>query len=984
MGGACASKPSDTSDLHRVATSDAQNSSAVLVQSAAYHDPPSPNVLSVEDMLGMSQIVRCTQSAKITNEHGKRCVNGYTIQEDLKLGNGTGAGHVYQCTDSSGASYAMRILLRSKVGKHWELEKRVLETVAHPNIVDTILIVDDPQQPEIYVVNELLGGGPVVSIGTPLNEASAKRYFRDIVEALRALHSMGFAHCDIKPENILTDKRRRVAKIIDFGSCTDVLYGTNTCKSTAAFLPPEAVDACGWSFSWIDADFWAAAATLYTMVVGSLPFEGDGPEGLNKNICSEQLKAFPSSVSEPLCHLLRGMLVKEPKKRISPVEALQSEWMMLSDNPFCVVDSETKKVVQNFCRSNKALNPRRPAVALHAEKAPQSCVSYTILVVDDDAEKRRVLVGLLSSAVDRTLCQIVEAESWMEAVAMHQEYETDWVLLDVHAGGISAFNVVAKMRTFENKSAVGVPSIITVMAPLRLLVALEHDAKDSWINDLIPEDLSALKVVDLCIAYGVPLQPDAGMSSITSPVEARPQVQLSPEQRLTIHSEDQKQWLEAHKSDNTATPEVKRLLAMIAVLPPTSPPLSDVPSVDSNSKLDFHSPVNERGPPTLRHSAHQPKYDVLTKLPAKLVRKAHRMLCVSYLQEHVQCPPILSLEAVRDAVSLELPKDLATAATFDFAHLREVVASNAEKISSAVNTNPIPDTVWMPSHSLFYLAGSSGFRANHNEDKHFVLSFPSTLRKNNRVAGREFLAAVFDGHGGEEASTFASLFFADFFVNHPDFQADPAAALEAAFRRTHGEFIKLAQDADCHSGTTALALYIRENTLYVAHVGDCEAVAYFDGAVQTLNRKHTCDVPQEQEQIRRNNGEVVLVEGAWRVNGMLAVSRALGDLQLQQYISCVPEIVKINLTPYTDPQRGSTSYSPSALKNFVILGSDGLWSAYEKQELCNFVSSVMVEGLLAKSKVSTMLAYEEVLPVLMEEAGNRSRRDDISVVVVFF
>ena len=89
-------------------------------------------------------------------------------------------------------------------------------------------------------------------------------------------------------------------------------------------------------------------------------------------------------------------------------------------------------------------------------------------------------------------------------------------------------NVVAKMRTFENKSAVGVPSIITVMAPLRLLVALEHDAKDSWINDLIPEDLSALKVVDLCIAYGVPLQPDAGMSSITSPVEARPQVQLSP------------------------------------------------------------------------------------------------------------------------------------------------------------------------------------------------------------------------------------------------------------------------------------------------------------------------------------------------------------------------------------------------------------------------------------------------------------------------
>ena len=152
---------------------------------------------------------------------------------------------------------------------------------------------------------------------------------------------------------------------------------------------------------------------------------------------------------------------------------------------------------------------------------------------------------------------------------------------------------------------------------------------------------------------------------------------------------------------------------MIAVLPPTSPPLSDVPSVDSNSKLGLSFP-SQRAWPT-NTAPLSPPTEV--RRPHKVASQtcpesAPHVVCVVPSRAVCNVLPILSLEAVRDAVSLELPKDLATAATFDFAHLREVVASNAEKISSAVNTNPIPDTVWMPSHSLFYLAGSSGFRAN--------------------------------------------------------------------------------------------------------------------------------------------------------------------------------------------------------------------------------------------------------------------------------
>jgi serine/threonine protein kinase len=49
------------------------------------------------------------------------------------------------------------------------------------------------------------------------NEITVARYMEQILMALTYLHSKGFMHCDLKPDNILLDKSQKLIKIIDFG-----------------------------------------------------------------------------------------------------------------------------------------------------------------------------------------------------------------------------------------------------------------------------------------------------------------------------------------------------------------------------------------------------------------------------------------------------------------------------------------------------------------------------------------------------------------------------------------------------------------------------------------------------------------------------------------------------------------------------------------------------------------------------------------------
>lgn len=72
----------------------------------------------------------------------------------------------------------------------------------------------------LYMVMEFMPGGDLVNLmmNYELTEKSAQFYVAELVLALEAIHSFGYVHRDVKPDNMLISKSGHV-KLADFGTC---------------------------------------------------------------------------------------------------------------------------------------------------------------------------------------------------------------------------------------------------------------------------------------------------------------------------------------------------------------------------------------------------------------------------------------------------------------------------------------------------------------------------------------------------------------------------------------------------------------------------------------------------------------------------------------------------------------------------------------------------------------------------------------------
>ena len=102
------------------------------------------------------------------------------------------------------------------------------------------------------------------------------------------------------------------------------------------------------------------------------------------------------------------------------------------------------------------------------------------------------------------------------------------------------------------------------------------------------------------------------------------------------------------------------------------------------------------------------------------------------------------------------------------------------------------------------------------------------------------------------------------------------------------------------TGTTAVVAVIADSQLHVANVGDSNAVLSFaDGSARALTVEHKPNLPSERARIEALDGGLVTVSqrnGIARVQGQLAVSRALGDFHLEPYVTSEPSTVTVDLT----------------------------------------------------------------------------------------
>ncbi|PRP77308.1 protein phosphatase 2C-related protein [Planoprotostelium fungivorum] len=216
--------------------------------------------------------------------------------------------------------------------------------------------------------------------------------------------------------------------------------------------------------------------------------------------------------------------------------------------------------------------------------------------------------------------------------------------------------------------------------------------------------------------------------------------------------------------------------------------------------------------------------------------------------------------------------------------------------------------------------------------------------------------AVFDGHGGRDAAIFASQNLHPLLAqNLENSHVSTEDSIKEAFQGVQ----RLMREKKIGGGCTAIVALLIGNTCYVANAGDSRAVFMQSNAVKRVSTDHKPDLPSEQDRIQQAGGTVtkIAVRGnnktIARVNGVLAVSRALGDLGLEPFITAEPEIQTFQLSRCEETT--------------LVLACDGLWDVLEDQEAME-----MAQGCTD---------VKESAVKLVEAGISKMSMDNISVVV---
>lgn len=247
------------------------------------------------------------------------------------------------------------------------------------------------------------------------------------------------------------------------------------------------------------------------------------------------------------------------------------------------------------------------------------------------------------------------------------------------------------------------------------------------------------------------------------------------------------------------------------------------------------------------------------------------------------------------------------------------------------------------------------------------------------------LFAVFDGHGSRGEADFAAAYLPACLMH--ELEKAPAGDVHglmcSALRQTSNAM--RGQGQGMTTGTTAVVAVIADSQLHVANVGDSNAVLSFaDGSARTLTVEHKPNLPSERARIEALDGGLVTVSqrnGIARVQGQLAVSRALGDFHLEPYVTSEPSTVTVDLT-------SAEGNGPE----YLILACDGVWDVYDARGAAMEVRRSVHH---AQRKVAKMdhrrtrvhkdggnATMDYAAGVLCDRSLNRGSTDNISVIVI--
>uniref|UniRef100_A0A3P8WKU9 Protein phosphatase 1L n=1 Tax=Cynoglossus semilaevis TaxID=244447 RepID=A0A3P8WKU9_CYNSE len=250
-------------------------------------------------------------------------------------------------------------------------------------------------------------------------------------------------------------------------------------------------------------------------------------------------------------------------------------------------------------------------------------------------------------------------------------------------------------------------------------------------------------------------------------------------------------------------------------------------------------------------------------------------------------------------------------------------------------------------------------RRDHMEDRFEVLT--DIVNKSHPS-----IFGVFDGHGGEAAADFAKARLPEalrqqLLAYEREKEGGPSypSILEQQILSVDREMLDKLSATSNEAGTTCLVAVVTDKELTVANVGDSRGVLCDkDGNAIPLSHDHKPYQLKERKRIKKAGG-FISFNGSWRVQGILAMSRSLGDYPLKNLNVVIsdPDIMSFDLNKL-QPE-------------FMILASDGLWDTFSNEEAVRFIRERLDEPHFGAKSIVLQSFY-------------RGCPDNITVMVVKF
>ncbi|XP_072555268.1 MAP/microtubule affinity-regulating kinase 3a isoform X7 [Paramormyrops kingsleyae] len=201
-----------------------------------------------------------------------------------------------------------------------------MKILNHPNIVKLFEVIETEKT--LYLVMEYASGGEVfdylVAHGR-MKEKEARAKFRQIVSAVQYCHQKHIVHRDLKAENLLLDADMNI-KIADFGFSNEFTLGNklDTFCGSPPYAAPELFQ--GKKYDGPEVDVWSLGVILYTLVSGSLPFDGQNLKELRERVLRGKYR-IPFYMSTDCENLLKRFLVLNPAKRGTLEQIMKDRWI---------------------------------------------------------------------------------------------------------------------------------------------------------------------------------------------------------------------------------------------------------------------------------------------------------------------------------------------------------------------------------------------------------------------------------------------------------------------------------------------------------------------------------------------------------------------------------------------------------------------------------------------------------------------------------